>query len=276
MNKLEENFSVSISVYQNDSPAYFKEAVESILNQTLLPSEIVLLIDGPIPTDTQDIISYFKKKCNFLKVIKLDINLGHGNARRIGLNHCTNNIVALMDSDDICCDNRFELQFNFLINNKEISVVGGQIEEFEDNVNNIISKRIVPETNAEIMKFIKFRCPMNQMTVMFRKKQVLEAGGYLDWFCNEDYYLWIRMLLKKNNFHNLKETLVKVRVDLKMFDRRGGWKYFKSEYNIQKLLKSNKIITYYQFCFNIIIRFIIQVILPNKLRRILFLKLFRN
>jgi hypothetical protein len=181
-----------------------------------------------------------------------------------------------MDSDDISVSNRFEMQYNFLLKNPEVSIVGGQIEEFEGDINNIISKREVPETDKQIKDYLKYRCPLNQMTVMFRKDKVIEAGGYLDWFCNEDYYLWIRMALKDNVFHNLSRTLVKVRVDTKMFKRRGGWKYFISEYNIQSLMRKNRIIKFHRFTVNVIIRFIIQIIIPNKIRKILFLKLFRS
>jgi hypothetical protein len=181
-----------------------------------------------------------------------------------------------MDSDDVSLSNRFETQYQFLIKNPNVSIVGGQIEEFEADIDNVISTRKVPETDKEIKAYLKHRCPLNQMTVMFRKDKVLEAGGYLDWFCNEDYYLWIRMTLKDNIFHNLSKTLVKVRVDTKMFKRRGGWRYFKSEYKIQDLMRKNKIIKFHRFTMNVIIRFIIQVIMPNKIRKIIFLKLLRS
>jgi glycosyltransferase involved in cell wall biosynthesis len=276
MNKNVNNFSVSISVYINDNPKHFYEALKSIVNQTLIPSELILVVDGPIGTETNKVINRFEKECSFLKVIKLKKNLGHGNARRVGLSNCTNNIVALMDSDDISVSNRFELQFNFMLKNPQVSLVGGQIEEFEGSINNIISKREVPETDIQIKEYLKYRCPINQMTVMFRKDKVLEAGGYLDWFCNEDYYLWIRMILNNNRFYNLRETLVKFRVDINMYKRRGGLKYFKSEFEIQKLMKKKGLITFYRFSLNIIIRFIIQILMPPEIRKIIFLKFARK
>tara|TARA_B110000046_G_C12621360_1_gene244965 strand:- start:26 stop:517 length:492 start_codon:yes stop_codon:yes gene_type:complete len=163
-----------------------------------------------------------------------------------------------------------------MLKNPLVSLVGGQIEEFEGSINNIISKREVPETDIQIKEYLKYRCPINQMTVMFRKDKVLEAGGYLDWFCNEDYYLWIRMILNNNRFHNLRETLVKFRVDINMYKRRGGLKYFKSEFEIQKLMKKKGLITFYRFSLNIIIRFIIQILMPPEIRKIIFLKFARK
>lgn len=273
---MNKNFSVSLSVYKNDNPENFEAAFLSIVNQTLVPSEIVLVVDGPIPIKTRKIISDFQLNYKFLKVIELKHNQGHGYARKVGLNKCTNKIVALMDSDDISVDNRFELQLRFLTNNPEISVVGGQIEEFIHDEKNIVSKRKVPLTDKKIKKYLKSRCPFNQMTVMFNKNKVIEAGGYEDWFCNEDYYLWIRMYLNNNKFGNLNKTLVKVRIDDNMFLRRAGWKYFKSEFGIQKLLLTNNIISNLRFLYNVFIRIIIQLLIPNGIRKFIFIKLFRK
>ena len=202
--------------------------------------------------------------------------MGHGYARRVGLENCKYDLVALMDSDDISLKNRFELQYKFLLNNPRIGIVGGQIEEFIGNKKNIVSKRNVPEEDKEIKHFLKYRCPFNQMTVMFYKDKVLKAGGYKDWYCNEDYYLWIRMYLNNVIFHNLNETLVLVRINDKLFTRRGGVKYFLSEFGIQKLLLKNKIINIKDFIVNVLLRFLIQIVLPNKIRKILFMKFVRN
>lgn len=273
---MNKNFSVSISVYGGDDPSNFKLALKSIINQTVKPSEIILVIDGPIKPKTELIIKDFKKEYDFLKIIRLNKNLGHGEARRIGLENCKYDLVALMDSDDISVENRFELQVNYMLKNPEVDVLGGQILEFEDCESKVLSKRIVPETHDNIIKYLKWRCPFNQMTVMFRKNKVFEAGGYKDWYCNEDYYLWIRMYLNENIFYNLPNTLVKFRIDSNMYQRRGGVNYFKSEFKIQQLLKRNKIITTQLFMYNVLIRFIIQIMLPNKLRKWFFINLFRK
>ncbi len=273
---MDKNFSVSMSVYFKDNPENFNTALKSILNQTLIPSELILVVDGPVGIETNKVIDNFKKECSFLKLIKLKKNLGHGNARRVGLSNCTNNIVALMDSDDISVRNRFELQIDYLQKNPQVSLVGGQIEEFEGTIDNIISKREVPQFDHQIKEYLKYRCPINQMTVMFRKNKVVEAGGYLDWYCNEDYYLWIRMALNNNKFHNISETLVYFRVDLNMYKRRGGIKYFKSEYRIQKLMMEKRLISFYIFIKNITIRFIIQILMPPIIRKIIFLKFARK
>lgn len=207
------------------------------------------------------------------KVIYLEKNQGHGNARRIGLSNCSNELVALMDADDISLPNRFYYQLKAFSEDKELDIVGGQITEFIDEPTNIIGKRIVPEDHNSIKKYMKKRCPMNQVSVMFKKSSVEKAGGYLDWYCEEDYYLWIRMFDSRAKFANVPETLVNVRIGDEMSARRGGWKYFKSERGIQRLLLKKKYINIFRYLYNVFIRFLGEVLLPAKLRTKLFKKL---
>ncbi|MBT8243800.1 glycosyltransferase [Winogradskyella sp.] len=259
-----------MSVYKNDNPDHFYKAIQSVVNQTIVPNEIIVVVDGPIPNNTEQILSQFATENDFVRVVKLEKNMGHGYARNIGLQKSSYEYVALMDSDDICLENRFELQLNFFEQNKDISILGGTIEEFSKETDINLSKRKLPETDAELKKYMKYRCPFNQMSVMFKKADVIKAGGYIDWFCNEDYYLWIRMALKNYKFHNLQQTLLKVRTNENFYKRRGGFKYFKSEAKIQKLMFSKDIISLPVFLYNVSIRFIVQVLLTERLRKYFF------
>ena len=269
-----EKYSVSMCVYKNDNPEHFKLAVDSILNQTCKPDEVVLVVDGPV-TETLDEIINNCEKTNVFNVIRLTENLGHGNARRSGLENCKNELVALMDADDISVPDRFEKQLSVFENDKKVSVVGGNISEFIDNPKNIVGRRIVPQNDSDIKAYMGKRCPMNQVTVMFKKSHVNNVGGYIDWYCEEDYYLWIRLALKGYKFANINETLVNVRVGKEMYSRRGGIKYFKSEANLQRYMLRKKMITFPRHLINVTERLIIQVLMPNKLRGFVFRKFAR-
>lgn len=268
-------FSVSMCVYHGDDPGWFKTATESILNQTVVPDEVVLVVDGFVPAELDKLISGFEKLENF-KVIRLPENKGHGNARRTGLENCSNELVALMDADDISLPGRFEKQLKVFSKNPELSIVGGNISEFAEEPGSIVGYRTVPQEHKEIAEYLKKRCPMNQVTVMFRKSDVQKAGGYIDWFCNEDYYLWCRMFLAGMKFANVPEVLVNVRVGREMYRRRGGEKYFESEYKLQKFMLKNKIIGAKDFCINVAKRFVVQMLLPNKIRGWVFQKFARS
>ncbi len=268
-------FSVSICVYGGDNPEHFEIAVESILNQTAAPAEVVLVVDGPVPARLDEIISSYEHNPVF-KVIRLSENQGHGEARRVGLVNCSHEIVALMDADDISVPNRFEKQLEVLCSDETLSIVGGNIAEFIGGPDHIVGYRIVPQTDVEIKEYLKTRCPMNQMTVMFRKKAVSSVGGYLDWYCDEDYYLWLRMHLAGMRFANISEVLVNVRVGKEMYQRRGGWKYFASEAKLQKYMLQNRVIGYPTYLANVAKRLIVQVLLPNRLRSWVFQTFARN
>lgn len=204
------------------------------------------------------------------KTIYLSENKGHGNARRQSIRNCSNELIAIMDADDISMPYRFEKQMNIMMSDRNISVVGGQIIEFIGNPENRVGKRQVFEEDAQIKRDMKKRCPMNQMTVMFRKSKLDMAGGYLDWYCNEDYYLWNRMFLSGCQFRNVSEVLVNVRVGELMSSRRGGTKYFFSEMRLQTYMLKNKIISLPRYVENIMIRFVGEVVLTNKLRSKMF------
>jgi glycosyltransferase involved in cell wall biosynthesis len=269
-------YSISMSVYEHDMPEYFSLAMKSIVEQSVAPNEIVLVIDGPIPSETENIISEFEKELEILKICRLAKNMGHGFARNYGIQNASHRLVALMDSDDIAVPDRFAKQLETFWKNPTIAVLGGQIEEFNDDDNHVVGRRIVPENHDEIINYMKFRCPFNQMTVMLDKEKVQLAGGYIDWFWNEDYYLWIRMFLKGYLFKNLDQTLVKVRVSENLYKRRGGWGYFVSESKLQNFMYENQIISLPIMAGNIFIRLIVQLLMPNKLREWVFKKMFRS
>lgn len=261
-------FSVSICVYGGDDAKHFDTAMESVFTQTLMPDEVVLVVDGPVGEDINNVI--LKYQGEILKVIRLEKNVGLGIARNVSLENCSNNLIALMDSDDISVLDRFEKQIEEFKRNKDVSLVGGQIQEFIDTTDNVVGVRKVPISDREIKEYMKKRCPINHVSVMLKKNDINEAGGYLDWYYNEDYYLWIRMTLKGMKFANVPDVLVNVRVGNEMYQRRGGMKYFKSEAGIQKLMLDNKIISFSRYIINVTQRLILQVLMPNWLRGIVF------
>lgn len=261
------NFTVAMSVYKNDNPQDFKTAVHSIYDkQTVRPSEIVLVEDGPIPAELEAVVKELQNEIPVMKVVPFEVNRGHAAARQAGLDNARNELVAIMDSDDIAEANRFEKQLKAFEEHPEVSVVGGLIHEFIHKIDNVVGTRIVPENDADIKDYLKSRCPMNLVTVMLKKSDVMKVGGYLDWYCEEDYYLWIRLALGGYKFYNIQENLVNVRVGKEMYQRRGGMKYFKSEVRLQKYMLNKDIINWGGYLNNVTKRLIVQVLLPNKIR----------
>ena len=260
------NFTVCMSVYKNDKPENFLLAIRSIIQQTIVPSEIVLVVDGPILDSLEKAIKIIKLEFPRLILIRFKENRGHAAARQAGLDNATNELVAVMDSDDIALPDRFEKQLQAFEKHPDVTVVGGLIHEFIGKTKNVVGKRIVPEHDTEIKEYMKSRCPMNLVTVMMRKSHLERVGGYIDWYCEEDYYLWIRLAMAGYKFYNIQENLVDVRVGEEMYQRRGGWRYFKSEASLQRYMWNHGVISAGRYLYNVAIRFAVQVAMPNSLR----------
>lgn len=268
-------FSATISVYKNDNPNYFRLALDSILNQTVKPNEIIITVDGPVPDAIEKVLQDYSKN-ELIRVIRADKNQGLGLAHAMAVSNSKYDWLAIMDADDISVPNRFEKQLSVIAEHPEIGIIGGQIEEFIDEPDNIVGIRNVPLDNVAIKKYLKKRCPFNHMSIMLNTKLVKAAGNYQDWHYNEDYYLYCRLYEYGTIFCNLPDVLVKVRVGQEMYKRRGGWKYFKSEAKLQRWMLRHKIISFPRYCMNVLIRLCVQVLMPNWLRGFVFQKLFRT
>lgn len=271
-------FSVIMSVYYKDNPEAFDKALKSISEkQTLKPSEYILVVDGPVPETIDNVIDKYSYRLgNRLRVLRCERNEGLGAARRRSVSLASNELIAVMDSDDVAIPFRFERQMAYMEAHPECDVLGGQITEFIDNEDNIVARREVPCSHVDIQTMMKSRCPFNHMTTVMRRSKVIDTGNYIDWHFNEDYFLWIRMALAGCSFANLTDVLVNVRVGKDMYARRGGWKYFKSEKGLQNYMLGHKMISLPRYCYNVFGRFVIQVAMPNKLRGFIFQKLFRK
>lgn len=265
---MNKEFSIITSVYKNDKPEFVRVALDSMLvNQSVKPTEIVLIQDGLVPEVLSELLSEYETMYpEVLKIIRLEKNGGLGNALRIGTETAKYDLVARMDSDDICQPNRFKKQLEYLDQHPDVDIVGGQITEFIGELANIVGQRVVPTDNAAIYEYMKSRCALNHVTVMFRKEAVLRVGNYQDWFWNEDYYLWVRMMAGGCKFGNVEEVLVNVRSGADQYARRGGRKYYESEKGIQKLLLEKGMTTRAKYMKNVAMRWVLQIAMPNWLR----------
>lgn len=261
----ELKFSVLMSVYYKDSPRHLSLALDSISMQTLAPDEIVLVLDGPIPLELRDIIdnyiSVFGKR---LRIVPLERNLGLGAALNEGLRHCSHDLVARMDADDISLDDRFEKQLNLFRNDKMVSLVGGGLEEFSNVPGDMRKFRILPERHEDIFRFAKYRCPVNHPCVMFRKSAVLAAGSYLTMHNFEDYYLWVRMLRQGSRFYNIPDVLLYFRTGNNMIARRQGWNYMLKEQRLLRKMYDIGFVSYLRYWLLLLTRLPLRLI-PRKL-----------
>ena len=268
-------FSALLSLYIKENPEFLRQSLDSLLHQTLLPDEVVLVEDGPLTPELEQIVSDYSSRYPILKVVPLPQNQGLGKALNEGIKYCSYELIARMDTDDVAKPDRFQKQVEVFEKHPEIDVCGAWIDEFEDNIDKIISTRKLPEWHNDIAAYAKKRNPINHPVVMFKKSAVMAVGSYQHFPLFEDYYLWVRMLMNGAKFYNIQESLLWFRFSPEMFKRRGGWGYAMKELKFQKTLRSIGFISTYNYLKNVIIRLITRII-PNSWRSFIYKKLLRR
>lgn len=218
-------YSVLMAVYRGTKVEYFKKSIESMLSQTVLSNDIVIVKDGEITNELLDVLNKYKEIYpNIINIVELHQNVGLGKALKDGLLQCKNELVARMDDDDIAYPDRCNRLLTEFVNNPTLDLLGSYIHEFCDNENQIVSTRRVPISLDEIRKFSRRKSPFNHVSVMFRKSKVISCGSYSEYRTNQDVELWIRMIHQGCNMRNIPDALVKVRYDRDTFKRRKNSK----------------------------------------------------
>lgn len=269
-------FSVLMPVYIKENPEFLTMSLDSILiNQTIIPTELIIVEDGPLNVELDNVLLHYQKKFpEILKIFKLAENKGMGYAMNYGLNKCSNEWIFRMDSDDIAVSSRFERQID-IIKNNNFDVVGSSINEFDLVVGDLNQLRIMPEHHQKIIKLLKTRNPINHMTVAFRKSKALEAKGYWDKRYFEDYNLWYEMYKVQAIFYNIQAPLVNARIGNNMIARRSGYAYYKYEKELMSKFLSDKFITKSEYLAIMSLKYVLRI-LPVSILKIIYKNALRK
>lgn len=223
-----ENYSVLMSVHINENAEHFAVSIQSLLDQTVVTNDFVIVCDGPLSKELDKVLEeYDSRYPGLFHIVRLTENVGVGLAAKAGLAVCRNDLIAKMDSDDISLPDRCRMQLSRFSENPDLALIGGVIEEFDNRTGKVFAVRTVPEENSAIRTYARRRSPFNNVTVMYRKSAAEAAGGYRDLRRGEDYDLYLRMLIDGCYAQNLPQTLVRVRVDSDTHRRRASWSAMK-------------------------------------------------
>ncbi len=270
------DFSVLMSLYIKEKPEYVEECFQSLLRQTVQANEWVVVEDGPLTDGLYEVLDkYGKEYPGLIKRVPRPVNQGLGMALQAGVPECSNELIARMDTDDICREDRFEKQLAEFEKDPDLDIIGSCIDEFEDTPEDIVASRNVPLTDEEIKKYQKRRDGFNHMTVMYKKSAVLGAGNYQPCPLMEDTYLWVRMMKNGVKCKNIGEPLVYARIGKDMFNRRGGWAYFKKYKAAFKMVYATGYISRFDYFSVISVQFIVALV-PRKLRGWIFKKMLHG
>ena len=267
LEKEDYKFSVLMPIYIHEKDDELRAAIDSVINQTLMPDEILIIADKEIPQNTRNILEEYKSKYpEIFNPVILDEPANLGKALQIGVNKAKYSIIARMDADDIARNDRFEKQIAYLQQHPELDLVGSWITEFEREPENIYAKRELPTEPNEIYNFCKFRSPLNHMTVMYKKESVLKAGNYTARKRMEDYELWAVMLYQGCKFANIPEYLVNARAGRDLIKRRSGLdEFFQYEFTLFKEFYDWGFINFQEFFKAVSTKFLLRAI-PGWLR----------
>lgn len=254
---MEHKYSVLMSVYYKEKPEFLSLAIQSVLNQTLKTDDFVIICDGPLTNELNDVLENFCKCNNCIHIFRLAKNGGLGIALNYGIQKCQHEIIMRMDSDDYSLPFRAETQIKIINNGADIT--SGAIAEFVDDYNSVDGIRKVPLNRKEMKSFIKKRCPFNHPCVMYKKSLVISVGNYRNLPYKEDYDLWIRIYLSGCEIQNINDVLLHMRVGNGLIDRRFSKQARNSRKSIRKQLLKTKIINFFEFCFYSFAEFIIDI-----------------
>ena len=270
-------YTVLMSVYYKEKPEYLSLSIESMLNQTVKPDEFIIVKDGPLTTELDEVINNFVTAYpKMFNIIVNETNLGLGPALAKGIENSKNELIARMDSDDYVVSTRCEKQLEKFREDPKLGMVGSYEAEFVDTVDNVISIHRVTSENDEIERFMHRRCSVLHPTVMYKKSAVLKSGNYQSVLLYEDYDLFARMVLEYHiKSYNIPEPLYYIRTSEDFFKRRGGIKCAKTVLKFKWGQYRKGYMSSMDFCISGLGQAFVCV-LPNSLRKSFYMKFLRK
>lgn len=238
-----DKIGVMLPVYKGDNPAYLKQAMDSLLNQTYSNVYIFVGVDGPIGERLTECLIEYQEKDN-VRIIRFGTNRGLAAVLNDLLKECYQenlSYIARMDADDVSVGDRFEKQIDYLKAHPEVDVVGGKIEEINGSSLKNGKKVSYPLTHKECFLFFKYRDPLAHPAVMFRKRFFDKAKGYRNEYRkNQDTMLWFDGFLNGCVFSNLDETVLLFRVTDDFYvNRRNGYSRAKKMFSDRIAINMN-------------------------------------
>lgn len=258
------DFSVIMPFYKGDQASHVDAALASLDQQSLRASEIVLVQDGPVGNDLDQMVLTWEAKMPELRRVVLSENQGLSAALNAGISAASHEWLARMDADDICKSDRFEKQWALIQSQPDLAILGSWIEEYDEEMQNFMALRRLPTHHEEIYQYARWRCPFNHMTVMYRKSVVEKLGMYKNFGAvGDDYELWARFLVNGYKSANISEALVLARTGHAMFsERRRGMKYLRSEIREINALYNLGLLKPWHYLFHFTVKSIVRLSPP--------------
>ncbi|WEE34796.1 glycosyltransferase [Lactiplantibacillus paraplantarum] len=229
--------SVIMSVY-NERPEQIKQAIDSILKQTCLPMEFVMVLDNPDRSDLKALLMSYDYQFDIVKLVLNKKNIGLAASLNKAIALSSGELIARMDADDISISDRFEVELNEL-QRRGLDLISGNISYIDEDGKVVGEKSAIPESAPLIEKILPYGSTIVHPTVLMRKTAVQQAGGYRLLPTAEDYDLWLRMIANGFKIGSINRRVLSYRLrDNSMTS--NAWKtYLVSQY-IRKLYSERR------------------------------------
>ena len=198
--------TVLMTVYNGED--YLSEAIDSILDQSFTDFEFLIIDDASTDRSKEIILSYKDAR---IKYVYNDINIGQTASLNYGLQLSNGKYIARMDQDDLSHKERLRIQYIYMEENPNISVVGSWAKLINENGDKI-GTTIHPTELLEIKESIALGCPISHSSTFFRKILIINIGGYpRDKVVTMDWGLWIMCIKNGYNLTNIPNSLISLR-----------------------------------------------------------------
>lgn len=269
-----ENYSILTTVYVKENPDFLRQSIDSMLAQTVLTNDYVIVKDGPLNEELDEVLDDYSKKYPFIHLITLPKNIGLGGALNFGIKACKNDLVARLDSDDISMPDRCELQLKAFEEHPEYAIVGSDMYEFNLDPDDIIALKVMPHTPEELYRYGKRRNAFNHSSVMYRKSILAQYGYYSSRRRSQDVELFSKVLYGKHPCININKPLIKFRCGDTRVIRKKSWSNVRSDieifYHIYKMGYSSLLDFFYILSLQLGF-----FLLPAKIATFLYKRMFR-
>lgn len=178
----------------NEKEEWINAAILSILKQTHVNFEFLIINDNPIRELNCEILNYYKQKDKRIFIYKNDINLGLAASLNFGIKNSSGKYVIRMDADDISLKNRIEEQVRFMEENVEVGVAGSYFRLIGDKpwYSKLITRKGKTNFQAAKCQLIFGPCVLHP-SVIIRKNLIVNFLYNESFLKAQDYELWSRL-----------------------------------------------------------------------------------
>lgn len=209
-------FEVVMCIYSGDQFSRVRKALDSIAQQTLLPTRLIIVLDGYVEFESQVVDECERMPFNFC-ILKLPSNKGLATAMNLGLQEVVEEYVIRADADDVNDPKRFEYLVNAFIDNPLAAIVGSNV--CEKGLGHPMIRK-VPDRKVNLNFSAFLRNPINHPSVAFRSEALRQVGGYTDLRYREDWFVALKVLSAGYHIVNIQHNLVDMHIDHLFYERR--------------------------------------------------------